>query len=149
MEPNLGSMMSILTLGEGTIYWLLHLSGMNSEQKLRWEWLSLLTLLTQPPCTGTGAFLPGILSPSPAKVPLHQITLVVSSDYVSTLLCFSPLPLFKGQINPGPELTKKVIPAEMRNSHLVKKVSLGFPFGAPQFPATRVTTALRQHSTQA
>lgn len=31
----------------------------------------------------------------------------------------------------------------------MKKVSLGFPFGAPQFPAARVTTAVRQHRSQA
>lgn len=111
VEPNLG--VNYVNSGEA-LQWLLHPSSTNSEQKLRWEWLSLLTLLAQPPCTATTtwAALPGILSPSPAKAPDYS----GSAWWLVHFTAFLHFPLFKGQINPGPELTKKVIPVEMRSS---------------------------------
>lgn len=129
---------------------LLHPSNANPEQEPR-HWGTLRERTALPPCA------------SPAQVPTtraflwreHFSRLCVSttspvySDGFCLCLMYLPVlphvPLFKGQMNAGPELNweKNVILAEMRSNHLMKGIFLGGFFGAPQVPAARVTTAVR------
>ena len=122
----------------GTPLWLPRPSSTSPEQEPRHRVplgqgmaLSPHAPGTRQPLAGThhtGSSLQGLLLPAVHK---HHFTRLLwwSSLVINVLICISPLfSLFKGQMNPGPELNQEenAILTEVRSNHLVQGDSFGF-----------------------